>query len=172
MRQPQIADGVTHTLTVAVLPMETDLSVNDAVGLEASQHMFNPATGVGWLTGWQIGGRWSGYFDGYQPRDDNRNMLMCSTCDFLVPEPDCGTCNGQGEYLASPEEFFSHEGDMALLGDVRDKLLADSPHRIIGPEMSFNLRDAQRSRHAEAMETLNRLQYGLLAVVLDTAEHH
>ncbi len=49
-----------------------------------------PPEGTKWDS-WIIGGRWSGFFDGYNPYEDERNLVVCPAC------------NGNGVIAEAPE---------------------------------------------------------------------
>lgn len=72
----------------------------------------------------QIGGRWTGHFDGYDPERDPANIQTCDLCggtgdraDLTPPEwkAKCGGCNGchgKGQKSKWPTQWKRHSGDV------------------------------------------------------------
>lgn len=75
---------------------------------------------------WQIGGRWTGRLDGYDPEKDPKNIEVCSLChgtgkrdDQLGkaarakdPNYNCNGCDGLGSRARWPSEWVKHTGDV------------------------------------------------------------
>lgn len=101
---------------------------------------------TGWWDWWQIGGRFTGSHDGYDPVDDPRNVETCSTCngtgfrsDALGlncrrenPSYTCNGCGkqqddgtwthgryGAGKRLKWSTEWAEHPGDVMRVEDVK-----------------------------------------------------
>jgi hypothetical protein len=78
-----------------------------------------------WWDWWQIGGRWTGVFDDYEPRLDPDNVETCSLCRgtgmrddpgavaHRLENPDytCNGCNGVGVDVKWPTDWKPHPGD-------------------------------------------------------------
>ena len=66
---------------------------------------------------YQVGGRWTGFFDGYKPEDDPTNIETCNLCagtgtrkDMKV-ENGCNGCQGKGKRVKWPTEWETRPGD-------------------------------------------------------------
>ena len=107
----------------------------------------NPSGFFDW---YQIGGRWTGEHDGYDPDKDRRNWKTCYICNGTGYRNDeigqkarekdpTYTCNGCGEYdpqkkawthgdtpkgmkIEWPTHFARHEEDIIPVKDITDKL--------------------------------------------------
>jgi len=83
---------------------------------------------------YQVGGRWSGTLDGYDPKKDPKNLSTCEYCngtgdrkDLEPPEwkEECGGCNachGTGKQIAWPTAYGEHEGDIIELSRCINKV--------------------------------------------------
>ena len=74
---------------------------------------------------YQIGGRWTGYLDGYNPDEDPANIEVCYLCDGTGKRNDelghrtraedptytCNGCQGKGKHVSWPTQWASHNGD-------------------------------------------------------------
>lgn len=93
---------------------------------------------------YQIGGRWTGALDGYDPEKDERNIKTCSLCggtgdrkDLSPPEwkAECGGCNGchgTGKEIVWPTSWAKHPGDVAPIETVTDEAFGRF-YRIVTP---------------------------------------
>jgi hypothetical protein len=74
---------------------------------------------------YQIGGRWTGHFDGYQPDADPANIETCDLCGgtgdraTFRSEPKenqhplgCNGCLGKGTKARWPTQWAAHDGDV------------------------------------------------------------
>lgn len=74
---------------------------------------------------YQIGGRWTGHFDGYNPELDATNLETCDLCGgtgdraTFLGEPKeiqhptgCNGCLGTGTRAKWPTQWPAHEGDV------------------------------------------------------------
>lgn len=134
----------------AVRPMDIDAAVAAvaAVMKPYSEHE-NPN---GWWDWWQIGGRYTGCHDDYDPHQDPRNHEPCSIClgtglrnDELgksartnEPSYTCNACGhynpnerkwtfgkyGKGVHLKWPTNWAEYKGDIMGLPDVKEGLTA------------------------------------------------
>lgn len=136
---------MSHYYCLAVLPPgATD--INDTIEqlLAPHEERYDEANdeSTGWWDWYQIGGRWSGVLDGYDPSENPANKEVCYLChgtgtrtDMVVPHG-CNGCLGTGTKEKFPTEWVPHAGDVARLGDVRAKITAEArPYRVLGPEM-------------------------------------
>jgi hypothetical protein len=82
---------------------------------------------------YQIGGRWTGWLDGYEPENDPQNLVTCDVCSGTGTRPDglerfgqewvdsvngCNGCRGKGVHTAWPTEWAPHAGDVGLVEQV------------------------------------------------------
>lgn len=80
----------------------------------------------------QIGGRWTGHFDGYDPHTDPDNIEVCEYCKGTGKRNDatgkqaraknpnytCNVCNGEGKHVKWPTQFAPHGGDSVQVKDL------------------------------------------------------
>lgn len=81
---------------------------------------------------YQIGGRWTGTLDKYNPEDDPANIVKCDLCDGTGDRKDlsppahkesCGGCNGchgKGKRVVWPTQFGDRDGDIMPLDKCLD----------------------------------------------------
>jgi hypothetical protein len=74
---------------------------------------------------YQIGGRWTGALDGYNPDEDPANIEVCSICGGTGKRNDelgqrtrlenpaytCNGCQGKGKWVSWPTKWALHDGD-------------------------------------------------------------
>lgn len=92
-------------------------------------------SGNGFWDWYQIGGRWTGLFDGYEPEKDPKNTETCAQCggsgrrdDELGkaarerdPSYTCNGCGGKGERPTWPTQWGIHDGDIIPLDSVTEE---------------------------------------------------
>ncbi len=68
---------------------------------------------------YQIGGRWTGYFTGYDPDKDPENVEECFLCrgtgtrtDGMNGPGGCNGCSGEGRRVKWPTQWADHRGDV------------------------------------------------------------
>ena len=95
-------------------------------------YYYDPTSKWDWF---QIGGRWTGYLDGYNPEEDPSNLEECPLCggtgmrtDKLGnrfrdknPEYTCNGCDGVGKSLKWPTQLGFRDGDVQPAHVVLDK---------------------------------------------------
>jgi hypothetical protein len=143
-----------HFFTLIVLPPCYKGSIPDAVDtlmapygeeLEVEQYTEDGETywhnPNGFWDWYQIGGRWTGHLDGYNPEEDPANRHPCGYCNATGARiwPDgtrpCNVCGGTGTATDWPTDWAKHPGDIARLGDVRERLKESPPYHIVGCEV-------------------------------------
>lgn len=66
----------------------------------------------------QIGGRWTGKFDGYDPEKDPKNKKVCTYCKGTGKRKDmkvangCNACGGTGKETLWPTQWQPRKGDV------------------------------------------------------------
>lgn len=65
---------------------------------------------------WQIGGRWTGTHDGYDPEKDPQNIENCR----FHKGTNCPHCKGTGKAVKWPTAWPFHQGDVVPIGEVKD----------------------------------------------------
>jgi hypothetical protein len=114
-----------HYSNLVIVPKTDDVeaAVKEAMG---------PHEDDGGFWDWyQIGGRFTGYLDGYDPERDSRNIVACEFCNGIgevvveVGVGDsprkCRRCNGTGFETKWPTRWASHPGDVIPIEDLTDK---------------------------------------------------
>jgi len=96
----------------------------------------------------QIGGRWSGVLDGYDPQADPQNQRLCEYCENGITTQavadrfpaykdhvgkTCIQCKGKGFRPAWPTEWKQHPGDVMPLDKLTDEQY-EKFYRIVDPE--------------------------------------
>lgn len=110
---------------------------NDPDALKAAvEDAMGPNEQNGGFWDWyQIGGRWSGTLDGYEPEADPKNIVVCDQCNgtglrtdavgeqlrAADPEYKCNGCQGKGKHAAWPTQWATHPGDIVPIESVTDK---------------------------------------------------
>lgn len=123
---------MSHYAVLVLVEVDKDMSrddvkvlVDDALAAFEEQHW-------DW---YQIGGRWTGHFDGYNAEADPKNIETCDICHGTGERPNglrdygkewfeanhgCNGCAGQGTRAKWPTQWAEHAGDVkpvALLND-------------------------------------------------------
>jgi hypothetical protein len=86
-----------------------------------------------WWDWFSIGGRFTGWFDGYNPNTAPANIITCNVCGGTGIRPGglgqfgaewfdgchgCNGCNGKGTHVTWPTEWGRHDGDVVPLTSV------------------------------------------------------
>lgn len=66
---------------------------------------------------YQVGGRFTGTFDGYDPTKDAANM---EACQFHQAGPDCIHCKGTGTSVKWPTQWAGHDGDQIPVSQLTE----------------------------------------------------
>ena len=101
--------------------------------------------GTSWWDFYQIGGRWTGCLDGYDPTKDPKNIETCYLCGGTGVRPGgreefgetwfkacngCNGCSGTGKSQTSPTTWGFHLGDIVPIETVTEEQLACF-HRVV-----------------------------------------
>ena len=77
----------------------------------------------------QIGGRWTGYFDGYDPEKDPKNKRKCQYCNGTGKRKDmkvangCNGCGGTGKETLWPSDWKFRKKDVIPVKKLTQKQL-------------------------------------------------
>jgi len=99
---------------------------------------------------YQIGGRWTGALDGYDPGGDPDNQYKCDLCNGTGKRNDeigkkhretdpsygCNGCNGTGTAIQWPTGFKRHPGDIMPVSKLTEEQLKRF-YRVITPWGKF-----------------------------------
>lgn len=98
---------------------------------------------------WQIGGRFTGALDGYDPGEDPENLTACEVCEGTGTRPEwpvetspewivecngCNGCHGQGQHLKWPSEWADHAGDIMATLEAHTIGNAFVPAAVVTPD--------------------------------------
>lgn len=105
----------------------------EAIEAAVKRAMGAPEDEGGFWDWYQIGGRWTGTLDGYDPETDPANLEHCELCDgtgdrkdLTPPEwkEECGGCNGchgKGKRVKWPTSWADHPGDVAPIESLTEE---------------------------------------------------
>lgn len=136
-RESRWKDQVANPLTELQHGYETrhamynkpDPACEECHGSGKVKSNYNPNSKWDW---YEIGGRWTGSLDGYDPEKDPDNIENCPICNGTGMRNDefgrqerskdpaytCNGCDGKGKRLKWPTAWKRHPGDIAKIEDV------------------------------------------------------
>lgn len=107
-----------HYSNLAIIPSNGDDSLDAKVSAVMGPHEDDG----GFWDWYQIGGRWTGTLDGYEPEKDERNMAPCDLCGATGKRAEppnvgpgelpCNGCDGTGIKVNWPGQWVRHDGDV------------------------------------------------------------
>lgn len=136
---------------------------------------------------YQIGGRWTGHFNGYKPEQDPANLETCDLCGgtgdratfrnepraLQVPEG-CNGCKGTGQKVKWPTAWAEHHGDVIKVAELTEKhlevyaVLADGYWHGGDEYEPWRPEDGQvRRRPLPPLDYLKDAHRGSYAVIVD-----
>lgn len=115
---------------------------------------------------YQIGGRWSGALDGYDPHEDPRNVTVCELCNGTGlrtdqvavehrkrdPNYKCNGCAGRGKHVRWPTQWRPHQGDVQQPAAVVAKGFI--PYTLVTQEAKWLCREEWNDEKREFEETM------------------
>jgi len=131
-----------HYANLVVLKLEEGEDIEAGV-----ERMMGPCEENGGFWDWyQIGGRWTGTLDGYEPDKDPANQYKCELCkgtgkrddkigkEHREKNPDygCNGCNGTGTAVQWPTGWKRHDGDIMPVANLKEEQLKQF-YRVITP---------------------------------------
>ena len=102
---------------------------------------------------YQIGGRWTGKFDGFVPADDPSYYETCKICGgtgmrndqadrehrLMHPEYTCNGCNGTGKSLKWPTQYPSHPEDFRRVANIWH---ISTPYSFVTPDGEWHEKES------------------------------
>lgn len=139
------------------------------------------------LDWYQIGGRWTGHFTGYNAEADPRNREQCDLCGGTGDRATfrgelkenqhpsgCNGCLGTGEHAKWPTEWTRHDGDVRPVdvlneGDLDVYAVCDGGRWYGGEDYLPWEGDSGKfvKREMPPLEWLQTARAGYLAVIVD-----
>jgi len=135
-----------------------------------------------WWDWWQIGGRWTGLWDGYDPSADPTNIKPCDLCAGTGKRPDaecvngCNGCNGTGKSQKWPTQWRFRVQDVIPVELVTEEHYSKI-HRVVCDEGSFaserytpwkeDIHEKFPKLEMPPLEWLKERHKGQLAVIVD-----
>ena len=139
---------------------------------------------------YQIGGRWTGALDGYDPDKDERNVEECEWChgtgvrrdvvgvaNGMAQKQWCNGCDGKGKKVKWPTQWAAHPGDIAPIESLTEEVYKRfyrivTPYcRTYGDEEYLPWREPVeekfRKREKPPLDWLKKEYEGHLVVVVD-----
>jgi hypothetical protein len=136
-----------HMSALVLLPAEAaGEDVEKWVGAVMAPH--EEGSDSGWWDWWQIGGRYTGLLDDYNPNLDPENIETCTLCAGSGVRPDmqvrdgCNGCGGKGSRVKWPTSWRPHPGDCA-------------PAATVGEVDTYTVVSAEGATHIEDWITPN-----------------
>lgn len=178
-----------HFCALVVIPPEGDVeqAVTEAM---APYDEADESASIAFWDWWQIGGRWTGHLDGYDPRSDEALLEPCDLCRGTGMRTDeigkamrkkdpafrCNACDGKGKRAKWPTDWPRRDGDTQPVEAVI-KLLTEKPDKapftLIAPRvlmqspLSFERTEEQtKDWHKRVVEELQQ-HPGQRVVVVD-----
>lgn len=170
-----------HAVALVVMPKEaTDPDAYVAQAMEPfreSDH--GPLTGHwDW---WQIGGRWTGALDGYDPNSDPSNVEPCLICggsglrsdaaslgeDWLKWSGGCNGCKGTGSRVTWPTNFRRRAGDVGPVTAAKERDFL--PYTVLTPKGEWVTREIQDGSYDEKDQ--EAWQAEVMALLDEYADH-
>uniref|UniRef100_UPI003F49400C hypothetical protein n=1 Tax=Pseudonocardia sp. CA-138482 TaxID=3240023 RepID=UPI003F49400C len=75
---------------------------------------------------WQIGGRWTGWLSGYDPRTDPALTEPCPQCHGdLAEDRGCNGCDSTGRARIWPTSWPRHDGDIVVMSPAEAAALPE-----------------------------------------------
>jgi hypothetical protein len=126
------------SVIVALSPQDIEAadSILDAVAFQMDtfkegSELFADGSRWDW---YQVGGRYTGTFDGYDPETDPANIVSCEICQgtglrndqlgrdhrLLNPEYTCNGCDGAGQRVEWPTQWVEHAGDITTRANATE----------------------------------------------------
>lgn len=123
---------MSHYSNLVIIEKADDIeaAVKDAMGAREDQG--------GFWDWYQIGGRWTGALDGYDPDKDPANTERCTLCGGTGTRPDmvvnngCNGCAGTGTARLWPTQWVKHPGDIAPIESVTPEAY-ERFYRVVTP---------------------------------------
>lgn len=139
---------------VVIDPNETDIETAVAKAMAPHREFFSEAEDdYGGVWDWyQIGGRWTGVWSGYDPQTDPKNIEVCWLCNGTGQRTDiesgecdwCGGCNGcqgTGKSVKWSTEWGYNDGDIQPVSALLANHDWRTPHTVIAPDGPLLERD-------------------------------
>ena len=112
----------------------------DDVEAAVKQAMGAPEGQGGFWDWYQIGGRWTGALDGYDPETDPANLKTCTLCggsddrkaEWKAEMKGCNGCHGTGKQVEWPTQWKMRAGDIQPIESLTQEQL-DKFFRIVTP---------------------------------------
>lgn len=129
---------MTHFATLVIVPADEAEPEKAAAALLApyDENGCAYSDGSRW-DWWQVGGRWTGSLDGYDPRTDPSNIVRCNLCGGtgtrtdIVVHDGCNGCQGSGVRLVWPTNFQHHAGDIQPVRNIPEGFV---PAAVVTPD--------------------------------------
>lgn len=110
-----------HTRVAVIIDKPNDVTLKEVESLV--DIVLSPHFGVEY-DWYQIGGRYTGTFDGYDPEADPNNKEVCSLCKGTGKRTDmevvngCNGCSSTGISIKWPTQWGFHDGDVVSVADA------------------------------------------------------
>lgn len=136
-----------HYLALVIIPPEGNVDAHVTLLMEPHQEQGD----IGW-DWYQVGGRWTGLFSGYDPGADPENTEPCNLCDATGKRTDavaqsmpeqmaachgCNGCDGKGIRRKWPTDWKRHDGDVLTTAEALAKMTPEKmPHTIVAHDIA------------------------------------
>lgn len=116
-----------HALVAVILPKGIKHAEARTV-VARTMEPYSQETGQGMWDWYQVEGRFTGVFSGYNPKTDPENSEVCNLCRGTGRRPDmkvlngCNGCAGKGIRIAWPTDWRPHDGDIIPVRMMKKRL--------------------------------------------------
>lgn len=136
--------NVEKQIEAAFLPYNESLEIEKVTDEDEGELYWRNSKGFwDW---YQIGGRWTGTHDGYNPNEDPENIEVCDICGgtgdratwrgeskSVQHSSGCNGCMGKGKRPKWPTDYKKHQGDIIPIEKTKDDLICHT--LIVGDEV-------------------------------------
>jgi len=158
-----LSEDVEDQIEKAMSPYYEGLEV-ELIKEDDDEYYINP---VGFWDWYQIGGRWTGTHDNYDPEKDPDNIEVCRLCngtgtrsDMKVPNG-CNGCIGTGKSIKWPTQWKRYDGDIVNVSEIREDL---SCYTLIIPEVGIFHQEEWSENVPDKLKELNIVNGYLVTV--------
>ncbi len=133
---------MSHYLAAVVVPARTTRIDAEEYVRSALAPWSEEVREDGFWDWWQIGGRWTGIYSGFDPSTAPENIEECWLCRGSGVRPDgrsaggCNGCDGQGRRAKWPSSWAAHDGDVQPVASLL-RPSSRMPFTLVVPDVTI-----------------------------------